>query len=419
MDKNLQQEPERAIVVGVGLKKDGLEEIKESLAELQELVETAGGAVIGSTYQAVESWNPAILIGDGKLNEIGEMIEATEAQLVVFDHSLSGVQSRNIEERLKVRVLDRSQLILDIFAQRAKSYEGQLQVELAQMLDQLPRMVHAWKGSLSRLGGGIGTRGPGETALEIDRRRIHSRVKVIRNKLETVRKNRLQHRALRQRHEIASFALIGYTNSGKSTLLNRLCHSQVYAEDQLFATLDPITRKFRLPSGASTVITDTVGFIRKLPHHLIEAFKATLEESQDADILLHVVDLSNPQMAKQVQIVKELIHEFGWDRKPIIHIFNKCDKAPIQRRFEISDHPRTFISALTGEGIDQLTQLMEETLDTLQREITLFFPKGEEQKIFELSRTAKILRKEEASTGTLCVAHLNPKLMNIWRDYLS
>lgn len=345
------------------------------------------------------------------------MVQESEAQICIFDHSLSGVQTRNLEEALKVRVLDRSQLILDIFAQRAQTYEGKLQVELAQMMDQLPRMVRAWKGSLSRLGGGIGTRGPGETALEIDRRRIRERLKVIRQKLAEVQKNREQHRSLRARHQVPSFALIGYTNSGKSTLFNRLTKSEVLTADQLFATLDPTTRKIHLPA-TSAVVTDTVGFIRKLPHHLIEAFKATLEESASADVLLHVIDLSSPSLSSQIQVVNQLIEELGWGSVPQIHVFNKVDQAGVEAKFKVEHSPRAFISARTGEGIAALTRLMQETVDALQKEVTLFFPRAYENLIFELSRQATITKQEVGSTGTLVSARLPEPLTRQWQEFV-
>ncbi len=337
---------------------------------------------------------------------------------MVVDHQLSGVQARNLETAVGVRVLDRNQLILDIFAQRAQTFEGKLQVELAQMLDQMPRMVNAWMGSLSRLGGGIGTRGPGETALENDRRRIRDRISLIRKKLETVRKNRAQHRTSRRRHEIPSFALIGYTNSGKSSLLNRLTGSQVIVKNQVFATLDPTTRKIYLPEGPPATVTDTVGFIRKLPPQLVDAFKATLEESAEADILIHVVDLSSPQMERQVETVEQLIAEFGWGDKPVIHVFNKLDAAPFELQFKVKAFPRVFTSALTGQGLDQLKKLMAQMIGELQSDVQLYFPRADEYKIFDLSRDTRIVKKEPASEGTLCYAQLTPGLLNRWRDYL-
>lgn len=409
---------EKAVVVGIGLKTDSFVELKDSLAELEELVYAAGGEVVGTLAQTLPQYNPATLLGTGKVSEIRDLVETSGANLVVIDHHLSGVQGRNLEKEIGVRVLDRTQLILDIFAQRAKTYEGKLQVELAQMLDQLPRMVGAWQGSLSRQGGGIGTRGPGETALEIDRRRIHDRIKQLRKKLESVTKSRAQYRAARQRFEIPSFALIGYTNSGKSTLLNRLCNAKVLTKDQPFATLDPATRKVYLPEIKNAVVTDTVGFIRRLPTELIEAFKATLEESLDADVLIHVVDLSSDQMQAQMNVVHTLIKEFGWENKPIIHVFNKSDKAPFERQFQIKEHPRVCMSALTGEAIEKLRTLMIEQIRKLHTDTQLFFPRSDEHRIYELGRESMINRTEPNSQGTVCFAKLTPDQLHKWQGFL-
>lgn len=402
----------------MGLKADPLTEIRENLLELEELVNAAGGEVVGSLVQVLPAWNPATLIGTGKVEEVAEMVRDTGAQIVVVDHQLSGVQARNLETAIKARVLDRNQLILDIFAQRAQTFEGKLQVELAQLTDQLPRMVDAWLGSLSRQGAGIGTRGPGEKAIESDRRRIRERVAQIKKKLESVRKNRAQHRSSRRRHEIPSFALIGYTNSGKSSLLNRLTGSQVMAKNQVFATLDPTTRKIFLPDGPPAVVTDTVGFIRKLPTNLIEAFKATLEESAEADVLLHVVDLSSPNMLRQVEVVENLIEEFNWQDKKIIHVFNKVDAAPVERQFQVKQYPRVFVSALTGQGVEQLKKMMADVIQEMQTDVQLYFPREHEHRIFDLSRETKIVRKETATEGTVCYAQLTPALLSRWREYL-
>lgn len=419
----------KVIVVGVGLKNDPLIEIKENLVELQELVGAAGGEVVGSVIQILPQFNPATLIGSGKVEEINNMVKETGASAVIFDHQLTGVQARNLKKHFEsnpdqktvaqeIPVLDRNQLILDIFAKRAQTFEGKLQVELAQMLDQMPRMVDAWMGSLSRLGGGIGTRGPGESALEVDRRRIRERVALIKKKLDNVRKNRAQHRSSRRRSEIPSFAMIGYTNSGKSSLLNYLTGSQVLVKNQVFATLDPTTRKIFLPNGPQAVVTDTVGFIRKLPTQLIEAFKATLEESAEADVLLHVIDLSSPNMNRQIEVVEELIKEFGWQNKPIIHVFNKVDIAPIEMQFKVRHHPRVFVSALNGQGMETLKQLMVETFAQLQTDVQFYFPRDEEHRIYDLSREAQILRKEPATEGTLCYAQITPTLLTRWKEYL-
>ncbi len=418
MNKAQIKQADRTIVIGVGLKSEPMSEIRENLLELQDLVAAAGGEIVGSVVQTLPQWNPSTLIGSGKVEELKAMVQESNAHLVVVDHQLSGVQSRNLETTIGCRILDRNQLILDIFAQRAQTYEGKLQVELAQMLDQLPRMIDAWMGSLSRLGGGIGTRGPGESALENDRRRIRDRVSIIRKKLEGVRKNRAQHRSSRRRHEIPSFALIGYTNSGKSSLLNRLTGAQVLSKNQVFATLDPTTRKIFLPDGPPAVVTDTVGFIRKLPTQLIEAFKATLEESTEADVLLHVVDLSSPNMLRQMEVVDQLIAEFNWSEKKIIHVFNKVDAAPLAQQFRVKQFPRVFVSALTGQGLDQLKKMMAESIQEMQQDVELYFTKREEYKIYDLSRETKILRKEPGSEGTVCYAQLTPTLINRWKDYL-
>lgn len=412
------KDKDKAIVVGVGLKTESLPEIKENLCELEELVVAAGGDVVASTVQVLPAWNPGTLIGSGKVQEIKEMVQETGAHVVVIDHQLTGIQSRNLQEEIKVRVLDRSQLILDIFAQRARTYEGKLQVELAMLLDQMPRMIGAWNDSLSRLGGGIGTRGPGESALENDRRRAKDKISIIKKKLEEVSQQRSQHRQSRKRNEVPSFALIGYTNSGKSSLLNRLTGSQVITKNMVFATLDPTTRKIFLDDGPPAVVTDTVGFIRKLPTQLIEAFKSTLEESAEADILLHVVDLSSPNMERQVEVVEGLIKEFKWEEKKIIHIFNKVDVAPIERQFRIKQFPRVFVSALTGHGFEQLRKIMSDSINEMQTEVEMYFPRADEYKIYDLSREAKIIKKEAATEGVICKAMMTPALINKWKDYL-
>lgn len=402
----------------MGLKNEGIVEVKSSLNELEELATTAGWEVVGSITQLVNKWTPSTLIGSGKVEEIGHIAEECKAQFIIIDHHLTGIQTRNLEEQWQpARVLDRSQIIIEIFAQRARSYEGKLQVELAQLLDQLPRQVGAWLGSLSRQGAGIGTRGGGEKAIELDRRQIRKRVDVIKRKLKDVQKNRKQHRSSREKNQIPSFALIGYTNAGKSSLMNALTQAEVYAQDQLFATLDPTTRKVYLDEGTHAVLTDTVGFINKLPHNLIEAFKATLEESASSDILLHVIDLSNPQMEKQITVVNELIKEFGWDEKPIIHVFNKMDTAPIQNRFRVKQTPRVFTSAATGEGLDELKKLMLDTLKQLTVSIELFFPLEKKHLIYELQKDAASIYKEESRLGLICKAQIIPSLVNKWKEY--
>jgi len=408
----------RAVLVGVGLKSQDILETKNSLTELVELAHSAQIDVVGLLHQFVEKYNPATLMGSGKAEEIVQLIAETRAQLVILDQRLSGVQQRNLEQVFNVVVLDRTQLILEIFAQRAHSFEGKLQVDLARLLDLSSRMVGAWQGSLSRQGAGIGTRGPGERALERDRRIIKNRISQIKKELSSVGQNRAQHRAQRRKQQIPTVALIGYTNVGKSTLLNQLTQSEVPAEDKLFATLDPTTRKLWLGGTPRAVLVDTVGFIRNLPTQLIEAFKATLEESSEADLLLHVVDLSNSQWPQQMEVVNSLMKELKWDI-PIICVFNKIELAPPEAKFKVRESPRAFVSALTGEGIPQLKQLIKENLESRQTKIELFIPKELHHKIFELGRESKILSQEEGTQGTVCLALISPTLVGKWREYMT
>jgi GTP-binding protein HflX len=405
-------------VVGIGLKSENIAEVKESLLELEELALTSGYELVGSATQFVEKYNPATLLGKGKVTEIGDMARECQAQVVLVDHQISGVQTRNLEKEWGCRVFDRNQIILEIFAARAQTYEGKLQVELARLLDTMPRMVDMWMGSLSRQGGGIGTRGPGEKAIEHDRRVVRKQIVQIKKKLEAVRSQREQRRAARKKQKIPTFALIGYTNSGKSCLLNNLTKSNVFSKDLLFATLDPTTRKCHLSTEQSALVTDTVGFIRKLPHHLIDAFKATLEESASADILIHVVDLSNPQVEKQVEVVDELIKQFNWGDKPVIHAYNKIDIAPFQKRFHAKGENRVFISAQTGEGLEQLKTIMKRAIEQLAVKVDLFIPSQEKGRIFELTHDAKNLVQEESPAGINCQVYMMPSLIFKWRKYI-
>lgn len=418
MTSQLLQRRNRAILIGVGLQSDNFIEIKQSLAELEELATTAGAEVVGTLTQILHKFNPGMLIGSGKVVEIEQMAKDTKATLVILDHQISGVQARNLEEIIGCSVIDRTQLILDIFAQRAQTHEGQLQVELAQLLDSYSRTVGAWQGSLSRQGGGIGARGPGEKALEIDRRTIRKKISRIRKELDNVRQNRSLHRNNRRRNQVPSCALIGYTNSGKSTLLNCLTKSQVYTENKPFATLDPTTRKIWLPEGPPATLTDTVGFIRKLPTKLIESFKATLEEADEAEVLLHVIDLSSDQMDLQMKVVNELIREFGWDKKPILHVFNKTDVAAADRAFRVQSFPRVFVSAVTGEGIANLKHMLADVIKSTVAQVELFFPREQEHRIYELARDTHIVKQEQASSGTVCSAYLTANLITKWQEYL-
>ncbi|MCS6837401.1 MAG: GTPase HflX [Bdellovibrionaceae bacterium] len=407
----------KAICVGVGLKSEPVSKIKENLMELVELVVANDCEVVGSITQILSQYNPTFLIGTGKVEEIKKMIQDLGANLVVIDHQLSGGQTRNLEKELQVKVLDRSQIILEIFSKRAKTFEGKLQVELAQLMDQLPRMVGAWMDSLSRQGGGIGTRGPGETALEQDKRRIRERIQLIRKKLEVVRKNRAQNREMRKQSEIVSFALIGYTNSGKSSLLQRLTGKTAFIKNQPFATLDPMTRKIFLGPGFQAVVTDTVGFIRKIPPQLIEAFKATLEESEESDFLIHVIDLSHPQRDQHIEVVEKIMEELKWDHKKVIYVYNKVDIAPIEARFQVKGYPRVFVSALTGEGIDTLKELMKEMITNKTVEMEFFFALHQQQDFFNFTRDADLISQNSGPTGTHVKARIKKDLIGRWSQF--
>jgi len=407
----------KAICVGIGLKSESINQIKENLLELIDLTQAAGATVVGSITQTLQQWNPSLLIGSGKADEIKLMIAELEADLVVLDHQLSGGQARNLERLWGVAVLDRNQVILDIFAQRARTFEGKLQVELAQMMDQLPRMVGAWMESLSRQGGGIGTRGPGETALENDKRRIRERIQVIRKKLEVVRKNRAQNREARKKSDTVTFALVGYTNSGKSSLLQRLTGADVFIKNQPFATLDPTTRKVFLGHDVQAVITDTVGFIRKIPTQLIEAFKATLEESSESDVLIHVIDLSHPSRDSHIAVVETIIEELGWKEKNMIYVYNKVDAAPASARFQVKGYPRVFVSALTGEGIDNLKEILRDTIAAQSVELNLYFSLEQSALIFDLTREALILKQEKSAIGTFICAKIRSDQVSKWKAF--
>ena len=401
---------ESVITVGFGLKSDRLERLKLDLIELEQLVESAGGTIVASIYQHAEKIQPASLLGEGKVQEIKTLAQRVQADLVVIDHQLSGVQSRNLEQSIEVKILDRSQLILDIFAHRAQTKEGKLQVELAQLMDQLPRVIGGWLGSLSRQGGGIGSRGPGEKALEVDRRRIRERISSIKKQLNKVRKHRKELR--RNREAAIQVALIGYTNAGKSSLLQALTQSKPYIEDQLFATLDPLTRKMHLDKAPNVILTDTVGFIQKLPTHLTEAFKATLEETSEADILLHVIDLSNPDIEKHIEVVESLIQSFQWSDKPLIYVFNKKDIAPIEAQFKIKRRPLALVSAHNHEGILALKTKIISEIHSISKEVEIFLPFEEEYKIYDLTKLGQIKEKHKLSTG------YNMKILFPFRNYL-
>ncbi len=358
---------ERVLLVGVGLKRparvpgqDAGAPERESLLELEELARSAGAEVVGSVFQMRDAIDPATFIGRGKMEEVKIEAEMRKAAAVIFDRNLSPVQQRNLERGIDCRVIDRTQLILDIFARRANSREGQLQVELAQLNYLLPRLAGK-SPELSRLGGGIGTRGPGEQKLETDRRRIRDRVRKITQSIDAVRKQRSQRRKARQAVPLGTVALVGYTNAGKSTLFNALAHSDVFVSSKMFATLDPTIRGVRLPSGRRVLLSDTVGFIRDLPPGLIAAFRATLEEVQEASLILHVTDVSDPNNAEQDSEVEKILADLGVKDRPMLRVLNKIDRlSPEEVRGLGDSNGKLPVSALTGAGLEKLLMKIDE-----------------------------------------------------------
>ncbi len=352
---------EKAVLVAVNTSKMKEGECEISLSELERLLDTAGGSVFAKMVQSLDAPNHRTCIGSGKLEELSDLCKSNDIKLVIFDLELSPMQIRNIEDGIDcdVRVLDRSMLILDIFALHATSAEGKLQVELAQLKYTMPRLVG--KGTeLSRLGGGIGTRGPGESKLETDRRHLKRREEQLTAELAELEKGRLTKRKARERSGIAKVSIVGYTNAGKSTLLNRLTDAGILAEDKLFATLDPTTRKFTLPCGVDILLTDTVGFIRNLPHHLIKAFKSTLDEATFSDILMILIDASDPEAESQLEVTEKLLSELGASHKPTLYVYNKCDRAGISfGEIGGDDKKAVAVSALTGEGLNELVDILE------------------------------------------------------------
>ena len=389
------------------------------MEELVALVETAGGEVIVTLIQNRPSPDPRSFIGDGKVAEMKALIALNNCDLAVFDNELSPSQMRVLSEDLGVRVLDRSGLILDIFAQRARTREGKLQVELAQYQYLLPRLTGMWTHLVRQTASGgsspIGTRGPGETQLETDRRHIRRKIQALQSSLSEVRKQRSTQRSLRLKNRLPLVALIGYTNAGKSTLLNTLTASSIPANDRLFDTLDPTTRRFPLAPGQEILLSDTVGFIRKLPTHLVEAFKATLEELRYADVLLHVIDLSNPEWEEQAEVVDRLVRQLGAEQTPCLRVFNKCDLY-----VGILPHGDDVvcISARTGEGADVLTERLSAMLRDGVRETELLFPYSDAGVLDVLRREAQLLSAEYEDLGIRVRAELTPELCGRYRQFI-
>lgn len=391
------QVQERVILIGVSVN-DG-DDTAASLDELEELVRTAGAVTVDKMIQNREHPHPGTYLGKGKIEEVRERLWELGATGVVCDDELSPVQLRNLEQALDTKVMDRTMVILDIFAARANSREGKIQVELAQLKDRAARLV-GMRQSLSRLGGGIGTRGPGEKKLEIDRRRIHDRISQLKEELQDVTRHREITRAKRSESSVFVAVIVGYTNAGKSTLLNTLTEASVLSEDKLFATLDPTTRELELPGGDRMLVTDTVGFIRKLPHHLIEAFKSTLEEAKYADLILHVVDASNPNLDQQMYVVYETLRSLDVMDKPILTLFNKMDRVDSEVTLKDFKADRTFrISAKSGEGLDELKSYLSEEMKKRNHFVERVFGYHEAGKIQIIRKYGQLLSEEYEAEG--------------------
>lgn len=407
---------ERAFLVGV--ERQGAWEVKDSLNELKQLAETAGAIVTGMTWQKRDKPDAALFIGKGKVEEINLLRQEQRANVIIFDDELSPAQQRNLEQALGCKIVDRTALILDIFAQRARSHEGKLQVELAQLRYNLPRL--GGQGLvLSRLGGGIGTRGPGETKLEVDRRRIRSRISDIEQEIDSIRKQRILQRKRRLNSRIPTIALVGYTNAGKSTLLNALTSAGVLAEDKLFATLDPTTRRITLPNSQEVLITDTVGFIQKLPHQLVAAFRATLEEVLEADLVLHIVDGSHSRYQEQIKAVYDVLRKLGADNKLILTVYNKMDTAnnPLIAEHIAAETTSVGISALSGLGLPELLELIQVTLRQTKVDIELVIPYNDTGIISQLYDIGEVLSTEYREKGIYITLSAAPEMITRFSCY--
>lgn len=418
---SLQVMSERAILIGMEWgRNDSLWTVDDSLEELKQLADTAGATVIKKFIQKRPKPDPAFFIGRGKVQELALYAQQENIDLCIFDDELSPAQQRNIESVMGIRILDRTALILDIFAQRARTNEGKLQVELAQLQYTLPRIMG--KGlMLSRLGGGIGTRGPGETKLEVDRRRIRDRIAFIKDQIEKVKAVRSLHRSNRKKNNVFEVSLVGYTNAGKSTLLNTLTNSDIYAKDQLFATLDPTTRQLTLPNKQEIIITDTVGFIQRLPHQLIAAFRSTLEVVTEADLLVHVIDVSHELYKEQAVAVHEVLKEIGAETKPVITVYNKIDKLPPDSKLAdrlALEEDTVCISAAKKLNLESLQQMIESHLKSKAVEVTLCIPYAETAKAAQLHETANVLEQEYTENGAVMKVILPVEDLEAYNEYI-
>jgi GTPase len=393
--------------VAAPLKSMPLTEAEEHLEELGRLADTAGAEVVGTLQQRLDSPHPKYYIGEGKVGELRDLIGATEATLVIFDEELSPAQSKNLEESLKTRLVDRAELILDIFATRARTSEAQMQVELAQLEYMLPRLKRMWT-HLSRIRGGIGFRGPGETQLETDRRLISRRIQDLREKLEVVARRRATQR--KGRAEEFTAALVGYTNAGKSSILRSLSGAELFVEDRLFATLDPATRAVDLEPGMRALVTDTVGFIRKLPHHLVASFSATLEEAMTADVLLHAIDASHAGWIVQKEVVEDVLKQLGLEGRPTILVFNKIDRLTHaeeqsfrQRANALYEQPAVFTSAVEEDGLAELRHMLLTEMRKQRPEVRVEIPYSDGEAIATVYREGEVLRVEEDSGARIAL----------------
>ena len=400
-----EEKPQRAILVAADC---GEWDAEVSIDELEELAKSAGAEVIAKVIQQRTEYDRATLVGRGKLEEIKALAEAEDADLLIFDHELTAANIRNLEEVTGIGVIDRTMLILDIFAARAQSRAGRLQVELAQYKYRLPRLEGMGK-NLSRLGGGIGTRGPGESKLESDRRHIRRRIETLERKLDELAANRELIRSRRKKEGITTAAIVGYTNAGKSTLLNRLTNAGVLSEDKLFATLDPTARSLELPDGRSIMLVDTVGFVRRLPHHLVEAFKSTLEETVQADLLLNVCDISSGEADSQTEVTRDLLESLGADKIPMLNVLNKCDL--IEGPLPICTGDCALVSAKTGEGIDEMLAKISKMLAPTQIRMTVLIPYSEGGFLGEIRASGKVFSEEYTPDGVLADALIDIKLL--------
>ena len=417
-DENIRS---KAILVGIITDKNSADEVEKSLSELERLLDTAGGEVFAYVTQSKSTLEARTLIGSGKVQEIAELCKNNGVKLVIFDEELSPSQIRNLEEDIgdDVQVIDRSMLILDIFALHAVSGEGKLQVELAQLKYTAPRLMGQGK-DLSRLGGGIGTRGPGESKLESDRRHIKRRITALEEELAVLDKNRRTMRVSRDRSGLPKIAIVGYTNAGKSTLLNKLTDAGILAEDKLFATLDPTTRKFELPGGEQVLLTDTVGFIRKLPHHLVNAFKSTLDEAVYSDIVMILCDASDEECMSQLECTEKTLEELGAGGKPTIYVFNKCDKgiidAPVLNKSPEKANA-VYISALTGQGCDQLAQVIQRVIHEGKKKVTFKIPNSELGAMNILYKNATVEDIDYGAEYVTVVATVDAKTHGMLKKY--